>query len=316
MPSDNPVPILRVTDVQRFSMHDGPGLRTVVFLKGCPLHCRWCHNPESQSDKIEIRFVASRCIGCGACAAACPRAAQRCAPEREIDRSRCIACGTCAGACPAGALEIVGRDRAIGDILDEVRRDAAFYGRDGGLTLSGGEPMAQPEGALALLAAAKASGIPTCVETCGAFAPTLAPRLAELADMILFDVKDTDPARLRDNTGADADTILATLHALDVAGAKLALRCVLVPGVNLVESHAKGVANLFRSLRRARFVELLPYHPWGVDKASQTGRVQPVYETPAQGDMESFASILLDEGVPVKVGGTLRGCLKKEGQCK
>ena len=306
MPSDKPATILRVADVQRFSMHDGPGLRTVVFLKGCPLRCRWCHNPETQSAKVEIRFVASRCIGCGACAAACPRAAQRCTPERSIDRARCIACGACAGACPAGALEIVGRDRAIDEILDEVRRDAAFYGRDGGLTLSGGEPMAQPDGALALLAAARSSGISTCVETCGAFAPTLAPRLAELADTILFDVKDSDTARLRDNTGADADAILATLRALDDAGAELALRCVLVPGVNLVAGHAKGVAELFRSLRHARFVELLPYHPWGVDKASQTGRVQHVYETPATGDIESFATILLGEGVSVKVGGTLR----------
>jgi pyruvate formate lyase activating enzyme len=306
MPSAEPATLLRVADVQRFSMHDGPGLRTVVFLKGCPLRCRWCHNPEMQSAGPEIRFVARRCIGCGLCATACPRAAQRCAPERSIDRSRCIACGACVGACPAGALEIVGRDRAIEDILDEVRRDAAFYGRDGGLTLSGGEPMAQPEGALALLVAARTSGISTCVETCGAFDPTLAPRLAELADTILFDVKDTDPARLRDNTGADADAILATLRALDGAGGELALRCVLVPGVNLVGSHAKGVANLFRSLRRARFVELLPYHPWGVDKASQTGRDQPVYETPAPGDIESFASILLNESIPVKVGGTLR----------
>ena len=299
--------VLRVSDIQRFSMHDGPGLRTVVFLKGCPLRCAWCHNPEMQSGRPEMRFVARRCIGCGACAAVCPNGAQQCAPERTFDRRRCGVCGACAAACPAGALEFIGRDRTIEDILAEILRDTPFYGREGGVTLSGGEPMAQAEGALALLAAAKGVGLSTCVETCGAFDPDLAPRLAEFADTILFDMKDTDAARLRENTGADLGAILATLRALDCAGADLALRCVLVPGVNLDERHARKMAELSRSLRHVRFAELLPYHPWGVDKALQTGRTQHVYDSPDPGETEVFASVLLAEGVPVKLRGELHG---------
>lgn len=300
MPAAEESSLLRVTDVQRFSAHDGPGIRTVVFLKGCPLRCAWCHNPETQRAEPEIRFVAARCIGCGACAATCPRGAHRCSPERVFDRSKCIACGACAATCPAGALERVGEERSVAELLGLVRRDAPFYGREGGLTLSGGEPMAQPEGALALLAAAREAGIGTCVETCGAFDPAFAPRLASLADTVLFDLKDTDAARLRENAGGDLDAILRALRALDAAGANLALRCVLVPSVNLLESHARAVADVFRSLRHARHVELLPYHSWGVDKAVQTGRGQRVFKTPDPADVDAFARILRETGVPVK----------------
>ena len=300
MPAAEESSLLRVTDVQRFSAHDGPGIRTVVFLKGCPLRCAWCHNPETQRAEPEIRFVAARCIGCGACAATCPHGAHRCSPERVFDRSKCIACGACAATCPAGALERVGEERSVAELLGLVRRDAPFYGREGGLTLSGGEPMAQPEGALALLAAAREAGIGTCVETCGAFDPAFAPRLASLADTVLFDLKDTDAARLRENTGADLDAILRTLRALDAAGANLALRCVLVPGVNLRESHARGVADVFRSLSRALFVEILPYHALGVGKAESLGRSQCAFPIPSPADLAAFARVLRDAGVPVK----------------
>ena len=259
---------IRVTDVQQFSVHDGPGIRTVVFLKGCPLCCAWCHNPETQRAAPEIRRVPSP-------------------------------------GSPGGVREeLVGRDVPIAELLDLVRRDAPFYGREGGLTLSGGEPMVQPEGSLALLAAAREAGIGTCVETCGAFDPALVPRLAALADLVFFDLKDTDEARFRENTGGDLAAVLRTLRALDDAGADLALRCVLVPGVNLLESHARAVADVFRSLRHARCVELLPYHPWGVDKAVQTGRTQRVFETPDPAAVAAFVRVLREAGVPVKLART------------
>ncbi|MBQ6102835.1 MAG: radical SAM protein, partial [Kiritimatiellae bacterium] len=250
--------------MQQFSVHDGPGIRTVAFLKGCPLRCAWCHNPETQRAAPEIRRVPSP-------------------------------------GSPGGVREeLVGRDVPVAELLDLVRRDAPFYGREGGLTLSGGEPMAQPEGALALLAAAREAGIGTCVETSGAFDPALAPCLAALADLVFFDLKDTDEARFRENTGGDLAAVLRTLRALDDAGADLALRCVLVPGVNLLKSHARAVADVFRSLRYARCVELLPYHLWGVDKAVQTGRTQRVFETPDPAAVDAFARVLRDAGVPVK----------------
>lgn len=297
----SPSPRAVVTDVQRFSVHDGPGIRTLVFFKGCPLRCRWCHNPETQRPEPEIRFQPARCIGCGACEKVCPRGAQRRGPGRDaFDRTRCVACGACAAACPSGALERVGEERNVADLVAVALRDAPFYGRDGGLTVSGGEPLAQPDALFALLAAAREAGLTTCVETCGAFDPALAPRLAALADTVLFDLKDTDAARLRENTGADLDAILRTLRALDAAGAILALRCILVPGVNLRESHARGVADVFRSLSRARFVELLPYHAFGAGKAESLGRSQHTFETPSPADLAAFAAVLRDAGVPVK----------------
>ena len=297
----SPSPRAVVTDVQRFSVHDGPGIRTLVFFKGCPLRCRWCHNPETQRPAPEIRFWPARCIGCGACEKACPRGAQRRGLGRDaFDRAKCVACGACAATCPSGALERVGEERSVADLVALALRDAPFYGRDGGLTVSGGEPLAQPDALFALLAAAREAGLTACVETCGAFDPALAPRLAALADTVLFDLKDTDAARLRENTGADLDAILRTLRALDAAGANLALRCVLVPGVNLRESHARGVADVFRSLSRARFVELLPYHALGSGKAESLGRTQHTFETPSPADLDAFARVLRDAGVPVK----------------
>ena len=294
------VPRAIVTDVQRFSVHDGPGIRTVVFLKGCPLRCRWCHNPETQRAAPEIRFQPARCIGCGACEKACPRGARRRGGWRDaFDRARCVACGACAAACPTGALERVGEKKSVGELVALALRDAPFYGRDGGLTVSGGEPLAQPDALFALLVAAREAGMTTCVETCGAFDAALAPRLAALADTVLFDLKDTDAARLRANTGADLGAILATLRALDAAGANLALRCVLVPGVNLCEAHARGVAEVFRALSRARYAELLPYHALGAGKAESLGRAQRVYETPAPAALAAFAAILRESDVPV-----------------
>ena len=290
-----------VTDVQRFSVHDGPGIRTLVFFKGCPLRCRWCHNPETQRPAPEIRFQPARCIGCGACERACPRGAQRRGPGRDaFDRSLCVACGACAAACPSGALERVGEERSVADLVAVALRDAPFYGLDGGLAVSGGEPLAQPDALFALLAAAREAGLSTCVETCGAFDPALAPRLAALADTILFDLKDTDAARLRENTGADLDAILRTLRALDAAGANLALRCVLVPGVNLCPSHARGIAEIFRSLAHARSVELLPYHALGTGKAESLGHTQRTFPIPSPADLAAFAAVLRDAAVPVK----------------
>ena len=303
-----------VTDVQRFSVHDGPGIRTIVFFKGCPLRCRWCHNPETQRAEPEIRFQPARCIGCGTCTQSCKRGAHVFVSHAEsaenaelrgglghlFDRSCCVACGSCAAACPAGALERVGEERSIADLVAIALRDAPFYGRDGGITVSGGEPLAQPDALFALLVAAREAGITTCVETCGAFDPTLAPRLAALADTILFDLKDTDEARLRVNTGADLDAILRTLRALDAAGANLALRCVLIPGVNLCDAHAHGIVDIFRTLVHARSVELLPYHALGAGKAESLGREQRVYPVPTVADLDAFADVLRANSVPLR----------------
>ncbi len=287
-------------------MHDGDGVRTTVFLAGCPLHCAWCHNPETKSPAAELMFYPVKCIGCGACASACAHGAQRFDPVREIDRTECVSCGECVSACPTGALAMSAREMTVAEIIAEVRKDAAFFGDGGGLTVSGGEPTAQPGGLLALLAAAKAEGINTCVETCGAFPHTLAACLAPLVDTFLFDVKDTDAERLFENTGARLDTVLENLRLLDSLGAGTVLRCILVPGVNVNVSHYDAVCGIFASLAHARYVEFLPYHPYGNSKAEALGMSTPAaYPVPDKDAVSAAARYVKEKGVPVKIYGTL-----------
>ena len=264
-----------VTGIQRFCMHDGPGIRTTVFFKGCPLRCRWCHNPETQSEKRQIFYTAARCIGCGCCAAVCPKGAHRFADGAHIyDRAACTACGRCAGVCPTKALEETGTMMSVGDILAEVMKDAAFYGEDGGLTLSGGEPMAHPRAALALLRAAKQRGINTAVETCGFFDPKLLPGLCESAGTLLWDFKDSDAERHRRNTGAELEPILDNLRRADRLGAKIRLRCIIIQGVNYSGAgceHVRSIRALRDSLDNCVGVDIIPYHPMGDSKCARLG---------------------------------------------
>ena len=266
---------LPVTDIQRFCMHDGPGVRTVVFLKGCPLRCAWCHNPETQRATPEMLFYASKCIDCGACVSACPTGAHSLRPERRFDRAKCTACGRCAAICCTDAITPAATDKTVEEILATVLRDKAFYGdcgsATGGITVSGGEPMTHPEGVLTLLAACKEAGITTCVETCGEFSPTYLPGLIQVTDLFLWDVKDTDPARHKAYTGVDNTRILQNLKQADRMGAKTRLRCILVNGVNTVESHYEALAALYRSLRHCEGIELLPYHAYGGSKMIPLG---------------------------------------------
>ncbi len=263
----------RVFDIQRFCVHDGPGIRTTVFLKGCPMRCVWCHNPEGISSAPALSFVESACIGCGECARACPRGAHRVESGGHVlDRAACAACGTCAAACPAGALELVGRDRSVDDVMSAVLRDKAFYeSSGGGLTLSGGEPAFQPEFSLALCAAARENGIHCAVETCG-FAPEkVMRRFAAAADLFLFDVKETDPVLHREFTGVPLERVLENLRLLHDLGAAVRLRLPIVPGRNDRPTHHRNAARLARSLPRLRGVDTIPYHPLGLGKLARFG---------------------------------------------
>ncbi len=268
-------PTATVFDIQRFSLHDGPGIRTTVFLKGCPLHCRWCHNPESQDPQPEIGFDAAKCIACGACVAVCPEGCHSLDSngQHTFNRTRCTRCGACVGACCTGALEKIGRDMTVAEVMDTVRRDKPFYDSSGGgLTLSGGEPLARPAFSSALLAAAAAEGIHTAVETSGFGPPERYRAIAPLARLVLFDCKETDPARHLLFTGAPLDAILANLRLLDHLGTELILRCPLIPGTNLRDDHRDGIARLATELHHLREIHLIPYHPLGIAKQERIGR--------------------------------------------
>ncbi len=257
-----------VFDIQRFALHDGPGIRTTVFLKGCPLRCTWCHNPESQAFRPQLAFDPDRCTTCAAAAQAHTQGIQLLAHVGAADART----GLLADACPHGALRQIGRRMTVEEVMDEVVRDAPYYARSGGgLTLSGGEPLAQGGFALALLRAARALGLHTCLDTSGAVGRRRMEAAADLTDLFLYDYKATDPDEHRRLTGASNRRILDNLDALYRRGARIVLRCPLVPGVNDSPEHLRGIAALSRRYPRLDGVEILPYHDLGRDKAARIG---------------------------------------------
>lgn len=260
--------------IERCSLHDGPGIRTTVFLKGCPLHCLWCHNPESISPRPELYFLHERCTRCGACAAVCPTACHDLSGgAHAIDRERCTACGRCTEQCPTGALEIKGRTLGVEEVLAEVIRDRDYYRESGGgLTLSGGEPMLQYEFSRELLSAAAEQGLHTCVETSGYASAERLPAIVPVVSLFLVDWKETDPARHRQWTGVNNEPIRENIKALDAAGASILLRCPVVPGHNDRPDHFQGIAELANELTHVTGIEIMPYHPMGRGKSSRIGK--------------------------------------------
>lgn len=297
--------VLPVAEIQRFCMHDGPGVRTVVFLKGCPLRCAWCHNPEMQRSGREILFSESLCIFCGACVSACPTGAHTLHPLRLFDRAKCVACGRCVGVCCTEALTEASREMTVGEILETVLKDQAFYGETGGITLSGGEPLLHTEGVIALLTACREAGLSTAVETCGALPPETLSAVAPLVDLFLWDVKDTCDERHKRYTGVSNGPILENLRLLDRLGGKTRLRCILVEGVNTEEAHYAALAALYGELTGCEGVELIPYHAYAGSKMLPLGlpdNGRPDW-IPSSETMGVARDYLSSRGVPVRQNG-------------
>lgn len=262
---------VKVTNIQKFCTHDGDGLRTTVFFKGCPLHCAWCHNPETIEHKHQLMFISAQCICCGGCIAVCPKAAHSITENGHvIDRDRCIGCMRCADICPTNAITAAADEMTVDEIVAEVMRDKPFYDDGGGVTLSGGEPLIHKE-ALEVLRKCKEGGITTAVETCGAFSSDIIGELVPLCDTFLYDYKITDPELHKKMTGVTNEKILKNLKAVDEMGGKIILRCIIVNGVNTDDGHLNGIISTAKSLKNLRRIELLPYHAYGGSKAEQIG---------------------------------------------
>lgn len=251
-----------VLNIQRFCLHDGPGIRTTVFLQGCPLRCWWCHNPESQPLEPRLVIDPARCVRCGACAEICPE------PGAGLPHlaERCRACGRCVDLCPTAGRELQGGWRAVDEVMAEVLTDRAYFEQSGGgVTFSGGEPLLQPEFLVALLRTCRAEGLHTAVDTCG-FAPwDRLASVATLADLMLYDVKTVDDVAHREHTGVTNRPILENLRRLAEVHPAIWIRVPVIPGVNDSPGAIDAIGAFVRPLGVQR-IDLLPYHPLGQHK--------------------------------------------------
>ena len=263
-----------VFDIMKFAIHDGPGIRTTVFLKGCPLSCIWCHNPESQSKAPEISYVSEKCIACGYCIQVCPNDCHKIISHEHIfDRSECVRCGLCAEKCPTQALEIIGKEMSVTEVIDEVIKDKSFYDNTGGgVTFSGGEPMFQFEFVLELLKEANKRGLHVCMETCGYSSVEHYAKTLPYVDTYLFDIKETDSGKHIEYTGIPMKTITESLELLNSHNAKIVLRCPLIPGLNVREEHFKEIGILASRLQSVMQIDVIPYKPLGLAKCERIGK--------------------------------------------
>lgn len=289
-----------ITGVKRFEIHDGDGIRTTLFLKGCPLGCLWCHNPENMAFRPQLMFFSDRCLGCGLCTKLCKNHSFS-QGIHAIDWGNCAACGVCAENCPAGALEISGKAVEPEEILPILLEDRMFFeSSGGGVTISGGEPLARWEFTLELLKLLKKNGVHTAVDTC-LFSPAqVLDQVAPYADQFLVDIKAMDPEVHRRCTGVSNEQILENIRFLDRLGAYMEIRVPYIPGHN--DGEMGAIAAFISSLERRPKVRLLPYHDYGDAKYHRLGRIPNPIPQPREEDIRAAMDIFRIHGLTVTNG--------------
>lgn len=296
-----------IFDIKKYAIHDGPGIRTVVFFKGCPLRCLWCHNPEGQNCQAELVFRQSRCIGCDECSRSCRREAiSPVGKSISLDREKCVACGVCSLACPSEALSLAGKRMSADEIIKEIEKDAAFYEESkGGVTFSGGEPLFQPVFLSALLDECRERSIHTVVDTCGFAQYGVIDGIRDKVDLFLYDLKIMDDKEHREFTGASNQRVLGNLRKLAEEGSSIVISFPIIPGINDDDENVTRTAEFVSSMPNISQVNLLPYHKAGIEKYKNLGKSYTLgrIEPPSSRKVESVKEKMEAYGLRVGVGG-------------
>ncbi|KEI09804.1 radical SAM protein [Clostridium sp. K25] len=294
-----------IFNIQKFSLNDGPGIRSIVFFKGCPMSCLWCSNPESQCVQPQIMYNKNVCVQCGMCKSVCSNYAINLKSENKIERDKCIGCGKCAEICPSEALVVSGESVTVGEVVGKLKKDSIYYRKSGGgVTLSGGEALLQPEFTIELLKQCKSLGWHTAIETAMYVSDEIVEKIVPYLDLILVDVKCMDSLRHKEFTGVDNEIILNNIRLSDRIAEEMIIRVPVIEGFNSDEKSIRDIAEFAKTLKKVKRIDLLPYHSYGENKYETIGRNYFLknLKPPSNEKMNYFKKIVQDSGLFCSIG--------------